>query len=422
MANIRVRYQNKKIYIRFYFKGVRYEEYSGLMCGLDGRERCRCKGCKTARSIGAEIESKKNANTFTFKDYFPESEHSQDLAVAIVDKNSTFYDFATNVWLPTKDITYSTLRGYKKLINNVTKALSALNTTKIKEVTHSHFAVILKSWQDEGKAVKTIKNNLTLAKEIFRSAVSNNLASKNPLAEISIPQVKKVEKRIPKEFEGKIFVSEMDDELEMVRSEDDKAKDPFTEKEIKLILDDLKTNDEHWAAFFAIGFFAGLRTGEIMALTWHDISLKSHLIHVHQTQTEGRHKDTTKTRKDYYAHIIVDLDSFLYKHKELNFSKGKHLFYNHYNRPIANYKTVTLHWYKCLERVGLRSRIPYQTRHTFATMMLARGVDHNWIREQLGHQNLNMLYNTYGNFTRTRSSAEHITLYAGGRINLLLAA
>ena len=51
-----------------------------------------------------------------------------------------------------------------------------------------------------------------------------------------------------------------------------------------------------------------------------------------------------------------------------------------------------------MRRAGLRTRIMYQTRHTFATLLLATGENPEWIAQQLGHASTQMLFQRYAKF------------------------
>jgi len=45
-----------------------------------------------------------------------------------------------------------------------------------------------------------------------------------------------------------------------------------------------------------------------------------------------------------------------------------------------------------------RYRTMYQTRHTFATLMLAAGEDIGWVAKQLGHSSVEMVIRRYHRF------------------------
>ena len=66
-------------------------------------------------------------------------------------------------------------------------------------------------------------------------------------------------------------------------------------------------------------------------------------------------------------------------------------------------------WKPALRRAGLRYRTMYQTRHTFATVMLAAREDIGWVANQLGHTSVEMVIRRYHryipNLTRKDGSA-----------------
>lgn len=48
-----------------------------------------------------------------------------------------------------------------------------------------------------------------------------------------------------------------------------------------------------------------------------------------------------------------------------------------------------------IEKAGVRYRNPYQTRHTFASMMLSAGENIAWVSAQMGHSNVLITAKTY---------------------------
>jgi integrase len=49
-----------------------------------------------------------------------------------------------------------------------------------------------------------------------------------------------------------------------------------------------------------------------------------------------------------------------------------------------------------LQRANDKYRTPYQTRHTFASMLLSRGENPLWVAEQMGHKDWGMIRKVYG--------------------------
>ena len=52
-------------------------------------------------------------------------------------------------------------------------------------------------------------------------------------------------------------------------------------------------------------------------------------------------------------------------------------------------------WRPALRRAKLRARTLYQTRYTFATLMLELGESPGWVARQLGHSSVEMVYRRY---------------------------
>jgi hypothetical protein len=75
---------------------------------------------------------------------------------------------------------------------------------------------------------------------------------------------------------------------------------------------------------------------------------------------------------------------------------GKEIFGNPATgTPWADIQSQWRIWQRCLKRLGLRYREPYQTRHTFATLALMEGANPSYIARQLGNTSANMLFRVY---------------------------
>lgn len=53
-------------------------------------------------------------------------------------------------------------------------------------------------------------------------------------------------------------------------------------------------------------------------------------------------------------------------------------------------------WVPAMKKAGVRYRRPYQTRHTYASMMLSAGEHPMWVAKQLGHTDWTMIARVYG--------------------------
>src|SRR5262249_55519309 len=68
--------------------------------------------------------------------------------------------------------------------------------------------------------------------------------------------------------------------------------------------------------------------------------------------------------------------------------------------PIDETNFYERHWKPMLERLGIRERPFYNTRHTYITFLLSRGVGPLWVARQTG-TSLKMIEEHYGGSTMT---------------------
>ena len=77
--------------------------------------------------------------------------------------------------------------------------------------------------------------------------------------------------------------------------------------------------------------------------------------------------------------------------------------------PFNRHNFANRTWHPLLEKLEIKRRRPYQTRHTAATLWLASGENPEWIARQMGHTSTRMLFTTYSryvpNLTRKDGSA-----------------
>jgi integrase len=73
-----------------------------------------------------------------------------------------------------------------------------------------------------------------------------------------------------------------------------------------------------------------------------------------------------------------------------------HIFCTPEGTPWPNEKRQRLRFFQpTLRALGIRQRVPYNTRHAFATINLMAGINPNYIASQLGHTTTAMLFQRY---------------------------
>ena len=68
------------------------------------------------------------------------------------------------------------------------------------------------------------------------------------------------------------------------------------------------------------------------------------------------------------------------------------------SQPWSTTNKIRAQWKQALKKAGVRYRVPYQTRHTYASTMLAVGEDLTYIAKQMGHADSSTTLKYYARF------------------------
>lgn len=219
---------------------------------------------------------------------------------------------------------------------------------------------------------KTVKGIRTVFYTFFEDARKDEIITRNPFTLI----------RSPKEEEFRV-------------------KNPFSVEEIFRIL---KAMPEHMRAFFAIGFFTGLRTGEIIGLKWEDFDFEDKSFRVERSRRQGM-ETLPKTKNSVRTvEIINTLMPYLLKHRELSPKENVYVFETYEKKPFNTCdKISSYYWKPILEKLSIPYRNLYQMRHSFASLMIANGEDVLWVSNMLGHKHSSMTLEKYARYCRLKS-------------------
>jgi len=173
-------------------------------------------------------------------------------------------------------------------------------------------------------------------------------------------------------------------------------KKPFTVEEIYTILDNIPIK---MRAYFAIGFFTGMRTGEIIALKWENIDFENNIIEVRKSIRAGYYTDP-KTESSIRDIDILDiLTPYIIEHKKLVGDDTTFLFETYEGKPFNTSDKISSHyWKKTLIAHSIEYRNLYQMRHTFASQMLSNGEDILWVSKMLGHKDSSITLKKYARY------------------------
>lgn len=175
--------------------------------------------------------------------------------------------------------------------------------------------------------------------------------------------------------------------------------DPFTADEQQRILNATSGPVRNLIQF---AFWTGLRTSELVALQWTDIDFEKGVIHVQRAKTQyATQAETTKTKAGTrQVKILPPALEALNAQKAHTFLKCAQVFINPItDKPFVGDQAIRKSlWQPALKKAGVTYRRPYQTRHTYASMMLSAGEPLAWVSKQLGHSNVLMTAQVYATY------------------------
>ena len=172
---------------------------------------------------------------------------------------------------------------------------------------------------------------------------------------------------------------------------------PFSLDEVSRIL---ACAEPHWRDYYLVRIFTGLRTGEIDGLQWRYVDLERRELLVRETLVASR-PDTPKTRaSERCVDLVPAVCAALARQFARTGGQGGYVFTTTNGQPLRHGNVRRRVWLPLLARAALAVRRPYETRHTFATLMLAAGENPEYIRRQMGHRNSEMLFTVYARYVR----------------------
>jgi integrase len=173
--------------------------------------------------------------------------------------------------------------------------------------------------------------------------------------------------------------------------------DPLSLDEVKRFVADGLQDDEH-RRYFRVAFFTGLRPGEQVGLQWADIDWQRRLIGVRRSLGRFGEGSTKTVESNRDVAMLPIVERALSAHRAAADRQSPWVFRNRDGGPLDVTNLRERVWRAALRRAKLRARTLYQTRHTFATLMLELGEFPGWVARQLGHTTVEMVYRRYHRF------------------------
>lgn len=353
-----VEIHGEKIRIAFMFEGKRCRET------LHDITKLTPPNFKYAAQLRAQIIDRIKFGTFRYVDYFPNSERAGWKQHTRVEK---FKDWS-KAWLAGKPgIETATHKAYGSAIRFWNKHIGDKFLSDIRPLD---IESAMKAATEQKRSAKTLNNYLSVLRLALASATVN----------------------------GKLTASPADD-VKNLRYQAPEP-DPFSQAEMEKVLAYMREHfDERVWNYFTFAFMTGLRPSELIALRWSDVDFERTTVTVQRARVASQMKGT-KTNLVRAVRLHEDALDALKRQKKYTFMSGDLIFQNpNTGRPWADDKQQrTKYWDRALKALGYKGRDAYQTRHTYATILLSNGVLPSFIQKQLGHTTVRTTLERYARF------------------------
>ena len=183
----------------------------------------------------------------------------------------------------------------------------------------------------------------------------------------------------------------------------------YNRDELKKFLDTAKDIDFKKYALFRLLAYSGMRVGECLALTWHDLDIKNKTVSVSKTVARTEKGLVIQTPKTKASNRKISLDDRtiqilkewqLKQRKQLlmfginAMSKDQLIFSNNSNAFITN-ATVRGYIKQISKKAGIYQVTTHGFRHTHATLLFASGMDIKQVQARLGHSKVQTTLDIY---------------------------
>jgi integrase len=253
----------------------------------------------------------------------------------------------------------SALRGYEQGMR--LHVLPDLGAQRLGRITTGDLQRLVDRWQAKGMQPSTIRNALLPVRAIYRRACRDALPV-NPTRGLELPAVRGRRDRIASPAEAARLIAAL--------PEGDRA-------------------------LWATAMYSGLRLGELRALRHDNVDLRGGVIRVEESwdPREGLIEPKSRAGKRTVP-IPRVLNAHLARHRLARGASGL-VFGRTTERPFQP-TSVMNRARKAWNDAELKPITLHEARHTFASMMIAAGVNAKALSTYMGHAGVAITYDRYG--------------------------
>jgi integrase len=254
----------------------------------------------------------------------------------------------------------SAVRGYEASLR--LRLLPALGGARLSELRRADVQDLVDTMMAREMDASTIRNTLMPLRAICRRAVARGDIAINPTSSIELPAVRGRRERIVAPPDAAALIAAL----------------PARDR-----------------ALWATALYAGLRRGELQALRWTDVDLATGVIRVERSwdRLEGVIEPKSRAGRRSVP-IAAVLRDHLVAHEQQ--TATHELVFATSNGNAFDPATIADRSRRAWSRAELDAITLHDARHTFASLMIAAGVNAKALSAYMGHASVTITYDRYG--------------------------
>jgi integrase len=255
----------------------------------------------------------------------------------------------------------ATIRAYQAALDK--GVLDELASVKLSAVSRLDLQDLADRWLAEGMHPRTIGGRIMPIRAIYRRAMARGDVAVNPTTGLALPAGRGGRERVASPEEAAQLIAAVP--------------------------------REH-RALWACALYAGLRRGELQALRWSDIDLAAGVIHVRRGWDAIAGPIAPKSEKGRRkVPVAAVLRDHLVEHR-VDASDDDELVFGRTATEPFHPGTISRTAQKAWKAAGLDRIVLQECRHTFASLMIAAGVNIKALSTFCGHANISITLDLYG--------------------------
>lgn len=257
----------------------------------------------------------------------------------------------------------SAIRSYRGGLRRY--VLPRLGNARLSAITRNRIQDVVDEMVVAGLAPNTVRNAVLPLRAIYRRALSRSELSENPTINLDLPAIRTGRDRVARPAEAEALVQAV----------------PARDR-----------------ALWAMALYAGLRLGELQALDWQQVDLEARLIRVERGW--DRHERSFIAPKSRSGRRRVPMSEtlrhYLLAHRLLQGQAGQGRLFVNDRGGAFDSSTVTERARRAWAKAGLEAIGLHECRHTFASLMIAAGVNFKALSAYMGHAGVAITLDRYG--------------------------